>query len=30
VATIMEKAGFDSDLFTSEIRRAMGGRRLVA
>jgi len=30
VASIMEKAGFDSDLFTSEIRRAMGGRRLVA
>jgi PAS domain S-box-containing protein len=30
VATIMEKAGFDSDLFTSEIRRAMTGRRKVA
>jgi len=30
VATIMEKAGFDADLFTSEIRRAMSGRRLVA
>jgi CheY-like chemotaxis protein len=30
VATIMEKAGFDSDLFTSEVRRAMAGRRQVA
>jgi CheY-like chemotaxis protein len=30
VATIMEKAGFDSELFTSEVRRAMSGRRQVA
>jgi CheY-like chemotaxis protein len=30
VATIMEKAGFDSNLFTSEVRRAMAGRRQVA
>jgi CheY-like chemotaxis protein len=30
VATIMEKVGFDSDLFTSEVRRAMSGRRRVA
>jgi PAS domain S-box-containing protein len=30
VATIMEKAGFDSDLFMAEVRRAMAGRRQVA
>jgi len=30
VATIMEKAGFDSELLTSEVRRAMSGRRQVA
>jgi hypothetical protein len=30
VATIMEKAGFDSDLFTAEVRRAMAGRKQVA
>jgi CheY-like chemotaxis protein len=30
VATIIEKAGFDSDLFAAEIRRAMSGRRRVA
>jgi hypothetical protein len=30
VATIMEKAGFDSELFTTEVRRAMSGRRQVA
>ena len=30
VATIMEKAGFDCELFTSEVRRAMSGRRQVA
>ena len=29
-ATIMQKAGFDADLFTSEVRRAMSGRRLAA
>jgi PAS domain S-box-containing protein len=30
VSTIMEKAGFDSDRFTAEVRRAMSGRRLAA
>jgi CheY-like chemotaxis protein len=30
VATIMDKAGFDSDQFTSEVRRALSGRRQVA
>jgi PAS domain S-box-containing protein len=30
VATIMEKDGFDSELFTSEVRRAINGRRQVA
>jgi hypothetical protein len=30
VATIMEKAGFDSELFTSEVRRAINGRRKAA
>jgi PAS domain S-box-containing protein len=30
VATIMEKAGFDTEVFTSEVRRAMAGRRQVA
>jgi CheY-like chemotaxis protein len=30
VATIMDKAGFDSGMFTSEVRRALAGRRRVA
>ena len=30
VTTIMEKAAFDQDRFTAEVRRAMFGRRLVA
>jgi len=30
VTTIMEKATFDQDRFTAEVRRAMFGRRLVA
>jgi signal transduction histidine kinase/DNA-binding response OmpR family regulator len=30
VTTIMEKAGFDADRFTAEVRRAMSGRRLAA
>ncbi len=30
VTTIMEKAEFDTDRFTTEVRRAMSGRRLVA
>jgi PAS domain S-box-containing protein len=30
ITTTMEKAGFDSDLFKSEVRRALSGRRLVA
>jgi CheY-like chemotaxis protein len=30
VATILEKAEFDPDRFTAEVRRAMSGRRLVA
>jgi hypothetical protein len=30
VATIMDKAGFDSELFTSEVRRALSRRRQVA
>jgi CheY-like chemotaxis protein len=30
VASIMDKAGFDSDLFTAEVRRAMNGRQQVA
>jgi PAS domain S-box-containing protein len=30
VATIMEKAEFDRDRFTAEVRRAMSGRRVVA
>ena len=29
VTTIMEKAEFDPDRFTAEVRRAMSGRRLV-
>ena len=30
VTAIMEKAEFDRDRFTAEIRRAMAGRQLVA
>jgi signal transduction histidine kinase/CheY-like chemotaxis protein len=30
VASIMEKAGFDPDLFAAEVRRAMAGRRQAA
>jgi CheY-like chemotaxis protein len=30
VATIMEKANFDRDRFTAEVRRAMSGRGVVA
>jgi len=30
VTTIMDKAGFDSELFTSEVRRALSRRRQVA
>ena len=30
VAAIMEKADFDRERFTAEVRRAMAGRRLVA
>jgi hypothetical protein len=30
VSTIMEKAEFDSERFTNEIRRAMAGRRVGA
>ena len=30
VSTIMEKAAFDADRFTAEIRRAMSGRRLAS
>jgi len=30
VTSIMDKAGFDSDMFTSEVRRALAGRRRVA
>jgi len=30
VTAIMEKAAFDRDRFTAEIRRAMSGRSLVA
>jgi CheY-like chemotaxis protein len=29
-ATIMQKAGFDAELFSSEVRRAMSGRRRLA
>jgi hypothetical protein len=30
VTAIMEKAGFDAGRFTTEVRRALSGRRLVA
>jgi CheY-like chemotaxis protein len=30
VATIMDKAGFDTHMFRSEVRRALAGRRRVA
>jgi hypothetical protein len=30
VSAIMEKADFDRDRFTAEIRRAMSGRQVVA
>ena len=30
VTTIMEKADFDRERFTAEVRRAMSGRQLVA
>jgi hypothetical protein len=30
VTTIMDKAGFDAEVFSSEVRRALAGRRQVA
>jgi hypothetical protein len=30
VSAVMEKAAFDRDLFTAEVRRAMSGRKPVA
>jgi hypothetical protein len=30
VATIMEKADFNRERFTSEVRRAMSGRQVLA
>jgi hypothetical protein len=30
MTTIMEKAAFDRDRFTAEVRRAMAGRHVVA